>query len=125
MKIFKLYVLESTDHDRTYVGVTKDLKHRLRQHNRELAGGARSTAGRKWRVAATLDGFSSDGAALGFEKSMHNKGKRWKPLLWSATGDGEKWATVLERRLGALRDTIAATGDRRGKLVLKIRRATS
>jgi len=40
-KIFRMYVLESLDGKRTYVGVTKDMRHRLRQHNREIKGGAK------------------------------------------------------------------------------------
>lgn len=39
--VFRMYVLESLDGKRTYVGVTKNMRRRLRQHNGELAGGAK------------------------------------------------------------------------------------
>jgi hypothetical protein len=46
---------------RTYAGVTNDLKHRLRQHNGEIAGGARATTtGRPWRISAITTGFEND-----------------------------------------------------------------
>ena len=51
----------------TYVGVTTDVKRRLRQHSGELTGGAAATAGRQWRVAATFQGFDSKHHALQFE----------------------------------------------------------
>ena len=43
-KTWTLYLLENEPKTRTYVGVTKDLKRRLRQHNKELVGGAKYTA---------------------------------------------------------------------------------
>jgi len=100
---FKMYVLASTDGKRTYVGVTKDLHHRLRQHNGEIAGGAKATRGRTWRVAVCVDGFASDGAALSVEKSMHNKG-RW--LFKKRLGSGGAKKTVLERRIECLFETL-------------------
>jgi len=106
-RVFRLYVLESLDSRRTYVGVTKDLPRRLRQHNRELWGGARSTAGRQWRVVAVVGNFSSDGAALSVEKVMHLKGSRWPPL-----GPGAR-QSPLERRLDCLRRTLERVSARR------------
>lgn len=43
------------------------------------------------------------------EKSMHNKGKRWKPLRSNKEG----WSTVLERRLTCLRETIETVNPKR------------
>lgn len=40
------YVLECSDGS-LYVGITTDLRRRLRQHNGELAGGASFTSGRR------------------------------------------------------------------------------
>ena len=34
------------DKNHTYIGATKDLDHRLRQHNKEISGGAHATAKR-------------------------------------------------------------------------------
>ena len=53
-----LYVLLSADGATTYVGVTTDVERRLKQHNGEIAGGARSTTrGRPWTVGRTLGPF--------------------------------------------------------------------
>jgi predicted GIY-YIG superfamily endonuclease len=49
-----IYILQSTvDEKKSYVGVTNSLPRRLRQHNGELAGGARYThTKRPWRFFA-------------------------------------------------------------------------
>jgi putative endonuclease len=99
--IFLLYVLESKDGKRTYVGVTKNLRHRLRQHNGVISGGAKATRGRNWRVALIVKGFISNGAALSLEKSIHNKGKHMKRII----DEG-----VLERRVRCVRGLIQEKG---------------
>ena len=54
------YVLTSTVSERTYVGVTPDLRRRLRAHNGEIVGGAKYTRMcRPWAVMATVSGFRS------------------------------------------------------------------
>ena len=59
-----VYVLLSHDAARTYVGIATDVDRRLRQHNGELVGGARSTrAGRPWSVAARHGPYADRGAA--------------------------------------------------------------
>ena len=75
---------------KTYVGATVNPDRRLRQHNGELAGGARATAGRVWTRRFLVDGFADERAALRFEW-------RWKWLTRQAPGD-----TWLERRTHAL-----------------------
>jgi predicted GIY-YIG superfamily endonuclease len=40
------YVIQSEKNGRSYVGCTVNTKRRLRQHNGELVGGAKSTRGR-------------------------------------------------------------------------------
>ena len=52
---------------RTYIGATKDVQHRLRQHNRELSGGAKCTAGRQWTLMCFTSGFPDWRATLQFE----------------------------------------------------------
>lgn len=47
--------------------MTDDPLRRLRQHNREIAGGARATAGRKWKHVCVLSGFPTRRSALQFE----------------------------------------------------------
>jgi len=100
-KIFVLYVLVSTDSRRTYVGVTNDVSKRLRQHNGELAGGAKATRGKQWRVAAVADGFVSNHAALSVEKALHNKG--------CAMVRRHPGMSPLERRLKCVAKTLAAS----------------
>ena len=76
-KHFFVYLLESTDGS-TYVGATVDLDHRLRQHNKEIKGGAHATSakvasGQTWRRVCHVAGFPDWSAALQFEW-------RWKQL---------------------------------------------
>lgn len=66
-----VYVLRSKAGTETYVGITHDLDRRLRQHNGELPGGARTThRGRPWSVATTYGPFSSRGEAQSAEASV-------------------------------------------------------
>jgi structure-specific endonuclease subunit SLX1 len=84
------YMLEEVGKAKTYVGATVNPDRRLRQHNGELAGGARATAGRTWTRRFLVGGFADERAALRFEW-------RWKWLTRQAPGD-----TWLERRTHAL-----------------------
>ncbi len=60
-----VYVLVSQTSERTYVGVTNDLRRRLDQHNGHAPGGAKSTrAGRPWRLGCTHGPFETKGEAL-------------------------------------------------------------
>jgi structure-specific endonuclease subunit SLX1 len=72
-----VYLLLSSD-NATYVGATVDLDRRLRQHNKELKGGAHATGakvekGETWIRAAHVRGFPDWQAALQFEW-------RWKQI---------------------------------------------
>jgi len=72
-----VYLLHSTS-NATYVGATVDLEKRLRQHNKEIKGGARATSikverGELWERACYVEGFPDWQAALQFEW-------RWKQL---------------------------------------------
>ena len=67
------YILASVDHKKTYVGITNNIHRRLRQHNGEICGGAKSTKhARPWSVATTITGFRSRSEALMFEWAMHH-----------------------------------------------------
>ena len=82
------YLISSTHPNhkqRTYVGVTNNIHRRLRQHNREITGGAKSTnIGRPWDVWITIEGFRNQSACLQFEwmwkhmkpRSSHGKKAR-------------------------------------------------
>jgi structure-specific endonuclease subunit SLX1 len=83
-------MLASKDGRKTYVGATINPDRRLRQHNGEIAGGARATKGRSWTRRFLVGGFVGEKAALRFEW-------RWKYLTRQAPGD-----SMLERRSHAL-----------------------
>ena len=72
-----VYLLLSSD-NATYVGATIDLNRRLRQHNKEIKGGAHATGakvekGETWIRAAHVKNFPDWQAALQFEW-------RWKQI---------------------------------------------
>ena len=99
-KSFFVYLLVSSD-DATYVGATVDLDHRLRQHNKEIKGGAHATSakvgkGHSWTRACHVAGFPDWPAALQFEW-------RWKHL-------NRQMPTKmfpLERRMRALKQLLS------------------
>lgn len=85
----------------TYVGATVDLDHRLRQHNKEIKGGAVATGirvakGDIWIRAAHVSGFPDWQAALQFEW-------RWKQLTRKLPAKMKP----LERRMNALKQLLA------------------
>lgn len=55
----------------TYVGITNNLKRRLRQHNGEIKGGAKYTTSRGpgWKIFCTIYPFDSKSEVMSFEKS--------------------------------------------------------
>ena len=95
-----VYLLVSSDNC-TYVGATVELERRLRQHNKEIKGGAFATSakvlkGEIWLRAAYISGFPDWTAALQFEW-------RWKQLSRKYIKDK---STPLERRMKALKDLL-------------------
>jgi len=94
-----VYLLVSTSGS-TYVGATVDLERRLRQHNKEISGGAYATGvkvaqGETWTRAAHVSGFPDWQAALQFEW-------RFKQLSRKLPSN----MLPLERRLMALKTLI-------------------
>jgi len=94
-----VYLLQSTDNC-TYVGATVDLDRRLRQHNKEIKGGAHATSikvlkGEVWNRVAYVSGFPDWQSALQFEW-------RWKQLSRKISFNMDP----LERRLIALKDLL-------------------
>ena len=90
-----VYLLVSSDNG-TYVGATVDLDRRLRQHNKEIKGGAHATSakvlkGETWVRACHVSGFPDWPAALQFEW-------RWKQLSRKLS----QKMFPLERRIQAL-----------------------
>jgi structure-specific endonuclease subunit SLX1 len=94
-----VYLLISTNGN-TYVGATVDLDRRLRQHNKEIKGGAHATGvkvsqGEVWTRAAHVSGFPDWQAALQFEW-------RWKQLSRKLSLN----MVPLERRMLALKQLL-------------------
>jgi predicted GIY-YIG superfamily endonuclease len=97
---FFVYLLLASDNS-TYVGATVDLERRLRQHNKELKGGAVATStkvikGETWIRAAHVEGFPDWQAALQFEW-------RWKQLTRKISLNFKP----IERRMIALKQLLA------------------
>ena len=70
---FYVYLLQAKKHNKTYVGFTVDPDRRIRQHNRELRGGAAETGIKEgWRMILKIVGFKTKKHALRFE-SMFQK----------------------------------------------------
>jgi structure-specific endonuclease subunit SLX1 len=94
-----VYLLISTSGN-TYIGATIDLERRLRQHNKEIKGGAHATGikvsqGETWIRAAHVSGFPDWQAALQFEW-------RWKQLSRKLPLK----MNPLERRIKALKELL-------------------
>ena len=95
-----VYLLLCSDNS-TYVGATKNLKRRLRQHNGEIKGGATITtsklkSGNNWIRACYVTGFPDWRAALQFEW-------RWKQISRKLNISNKP----IERRMEALNKLLA------------------
>jgi len=92
--------LSSPHRDSTYVGATVNLDRRLRQHNKEIKGGAYATGakvlkGEIWIRAVHVEGFPDWQSALQFEW-------RWKHLSRQVSGS----IHPLKRRMIALKQLL-------------------
>jgi len=103
---FYVYLLECTDGS-TYVGATVNLNRRLRQHNKEIKGGAYATGmkvnkGESWTRVCYVEGFPEWRTALQFEW-------RWKQISRKINLPPlEKRKKALELLLALDRPTTAA-----------------
>lgn len=90
-----LYVLWSAALRRTYVGISDRVGPRLRAHNGERPGGARSTrAGRPWALAAVYGPFTDRSAASKAERQL--KAARGAARLRWAGAPAASLGEVLE-----------------------------
>ena len=72
-----VYLLQDdVNPDVGYVGATRDLEHRLSQHNGEIPGGAAQTRNRKWHVNCFIHGFQTFKIAQLFESRIIFQGNR-------------------------------------------------
>ena len=97
---FFVYLLLSSNNS-TYVGATVDLDRRLRQHNKEIKGGAYATGakvlkGETWVRVAHVEGFPDWQSTLQFEW-------RWKQLTRKISLN----VKPIERRMIALKQLLA------------------
>jgi len=75
--MYFVYLLKEDGGNRTYVGFTSDLDRRLRQHNGELKGGAKSTRGRSWVLYGYVSGIMELREGLQLEwRIKHPYGKK-------------------------------------------------
>lgn len=98
-KLSFVYLLESSG-GATYIGATIDVDRRLRQHNKEIKGGAHATGskvkkGESWSRICYVQGFPDWTAALQFEW-------RWKQLSRKLPSKMQP----LERRMMALKQLL-------------------
>ena len=95
-----VYLLVSSS-GATYVGATVDLDRRLRQHNKEITGGAHATGakvaqGEIWVRAAHVSGFPDWQATLQFEWRWKHMSRKYPAKMYP-----------LERRLKALKELLS------------------
>jgi len=91
-----VYILLCDDGS-TYVGATVNLERRIRQHNKELVGGAVATSnkvvkGLMWNMACYVSGFPDWISTLQFEWRLKQLTRKIK----------DKALTPIERRYKAL-----------------------
>lgn len=96
MKKYYVYLLTSSN-NATYIGATINLERRLRQHNKEITGGAQSTGykvskGETWTRALHIEGFPDWNAALQFEWRFKQLSRKLPQKMYP-----------LERRIKALK----------------------
>ena len=105
---FYVYILESTNHA-TYVGATVDLDRRLRQHNKEIKGGAHATSakvvkGETWTRVCHVSGFPDWPAALQFEWRLKQLSRKLPSRMFPL----ERRKKALEQLLLLERSTTKA-----------------
>ena len=108
---FYCYLLETDDNPksrRTYIGFTVNPTRRLRQHNREIKGGAKHTRGRHWDMVAIVS-LSCKKTALSFEWFW--KHRQRKNGRWTSSGPGAK------KRIERLWELMKSFEDERDEIV--------
>jgi len=66
-------MIKSINKSKTYVGITKNLNKRIRQHNGEIKGGAKATvSGRPWEYVFVIFGFDDEKTVRQWEWRFHH-----------------------------------------------------
>lgn len=99
-KEWQVYLLYNTDHKRTYIGATTDVKRRLRQHRQEIVGGAKSTTklGKNWNLVCFLGGFATQSEAYRWEKILKSRCRGYKPRVFGFANVGEGKCPINPKR---------------------------
>lgn len=87
-----VYLLAATTSNQTYIGMTNNVKRRLRQHNGELAGGAKyTTAGGPWELRFTYGPYKTRSIACRVEwRAKRFRGaERFKHREWVVNLDDD------------------------------------
>ena len=76
-----MYILVNTINNKTYIGITNNVIRRLRQHNKELVGGAKYTTINKglgeWKYYGYIESLNKHDA-LSLEKRIKIKSRKMK-----------------------------------------------
>ncbi len=96
---YKVYILVNTTNNKTYIGITNNVIRRLRQHNKELVGGAKYTTMNKglgeWKYYGYIENLNKHNA-LSLEKRIKLKSRKMK-------------GTPIEKRLKAIEELLNST----------------
>ncbi len=123
------YLLRSlSTPNKSYIGYTNCLAHRIRKHNGEITGGAKYTkAARPWHVVAWVSGFATAIEALQFEWAWKNahRSKLFRAML-ARTGVLPPSNRVCGYKARLVLARLATAGSRNLSLHhnLRVRRAT-
>lgn len=73
--MWTLYLLFNSKLQRSYIGITTNVNRRLRQHNGEIKGGAKSTCKGKgsWYIVSMIEGFKNRSEAMRWEKLVKSR----------------------------------------------------
>jgi predicted GIY-YIG superfamily endonuclease len=80
MSKYFVYIIKGINcNNRTkyYIGYTNNLYRRIRQHNRELAGGAKATAGYKWSYVGIVANINNNIEGLQIEWRLKYSTKKF------------------------------------------------
>lgn len=93
--------------NRTYIGITNNLDQRIRKHNGEIKGGAKSTAmSVNWKYHTIIGQFTNNSKAARFEwywKHYKNTNNKW---VRTKSGIRNKMMRLIELLLDNEWDTV-------------------
>jgi predicted GIY-YIG superfamily endonuclease len=113
MDTLTCYCIISENNNRTYVGATNNFSRRIRQHNREITGGAKATSGFIWKPLMLINGFNNRNELLSFEwhfkhvKNLNIKGGKERRIkAINKLLEDEKWNNLRINILEEIYDKI-------------------